>query len=347
LVLFAVYNHRPLNLQRIFCAAKWIMLIVTLGSLIAIFVIPEFVLNRPVPSWIPGVNWRLFGLTTHANTLGPVALLALVVELQHPFKSLLLRALNLISAVSVLLLAQSKTAWIAALVILALVWAPISLRQAFADATPLRRFNQFVWTSWAAIAVLLVIGGFLIAFDVVGRLLSRSDLLTLTGRTEIWDITLRAWKENLLFGFGPQVWGPERQLRFQMFHVGHAHNQLIQSLGEAGIVGLLLLLAYVGVLLYAAVRCFVQSRGMVLALLLLLLVRCVTEVPLSRSSLLSWDVFLHILLFLTACHYLRVSNLSSGCGASEPALRVKTNVLFKIKTRPFNNLRISLLSVGA
>jgi exopolysaccharide production protein ExoQ len=345
LVLAAVYYQRPLNLYRVFLSAKWVILAVTLGSLIAVFVRPEFVLNSPVPSWIPGVNWRLFGLTPHANALGPIALVALVIEFHQPFESRVLRWLNLSVSLMVLLLAQSKTAWVAALVILAVVWVPLALRRAFTTTAPLRRFNQVVWSTWAVIVLLLVFAAALVAFDVTEKLLSKTDVLTLTGRTEIWDITLRAWKENVLFGFGPQVWGTQRQLRFQMFHVGHAHNQLIQSLGEAGVVGLLLLLIYVGVLFSVAFRRFVKSRGVVLTLLLLLVVRCVTEAPLSRGSLLSWDVFLHGLLMITACHHLRAESSSSQVDSGRPwhpawsaaAMRVKTHRLAKSRALRFSN----------
>ncbi len=305
LVLTALCFQRPLNLRPVLAAAKWVILTVTLGSLAAIFVQPEFVLNRPVPSWIPGVDWRLFGLTPHANALGPIALVAVVLEFHQPFKLRLLHWLNLGTAMAALLMAQSKTAWAAAVFMVVVVWVPLRLRRALSGATPNNRFSRLVWFIWLVIAALLLVAAGAVAFDLFDKLLGSANVMTVTGRTEIWDITLRAWKENLLFGFGPQVWGAARQLKFQMFHVGHAHNQLIQTLGEAGIAGLLMLLTYLAVLLHAALRTFTASRGVVMTLLVLLAVRCVTEAPLSSGSLLSWDTFLHALLLLTACHHLR------------------------------------------
>ena len=217
-----------------------------------------------------------------------------------------------------LVLTQSKTAWAAGVVILLVVWCPLALRRAFNAASAVQQFNRAVWSTVGVIALLILSGGALVAFDVIDKLLSKTDLMTLTGRTEIWTITLEAWKDNPLFGFGPGVWGAERQQRFQMFHVGHAHNQIVQSLGEAGLVGLLFLCSYLGVLLYAAMRRFEVSRGVVLTLLMLVAVRCVTEAPLSRSSLLSWDMFLHALLMVTACHHLRTRGQAVPHAHSQP-----------------------------
>jgi hypothetical protein len=73
---------------------------------------------------------------------------------------------------------------------------------------------------------------------------------------------------------------------------------------------------YLLVLVYAASKCFARSRGFVLALLLLLLARCVTEAPLRSEGLLSWSTFLHVLLLTVACHHLR-----------QPAAQVASTVL--------------------
>ena len=90
-----------------------------------------------------------------------------------------------------------------------------------------------------------------------------------------------------------------------MFHVGHAHNQFLQTLGEAGVVGLVLLILQLLTLFYAACHQFVATRGFVLSLLVLLLARCVTEAPLRSEGLLSWATFVHVLLMAVACHHMR------------------------------------------
>ena len=305
IMLTGAYYLPVRHVRGILEAAKGVMLLLTLGSLGAAVAAPDFVLHRPDPGLLPGIDWRLYGLTSHANTLAPIALLAIVVELHSPSRLQWLRWVNLSAAVAVFVLAQSKTTWGAAPVILAAVYLPFWLRPGRDAAQRGRHFNRFAWTLVVLIAGVLVLTGALIATDAADYVQRKADLATLTGRTQIWDITLQAWRENLLFGWGPEVWGAERRLQFLMFHVGHAHNQVMQTLGEAGLVGLALLLTYLGVLLYAALRRFVATRGVVLALLILMLVRCITEAPMRAEGLLSWATFLHLLLLILACHALR------------------------------------------
>lgn len=305
IVLMAAYYLPVRRVGLLLAAAKWVMLLLTLGSLGAAVVAPDFVLHRPDPGLLPGIDWRLYGLTSHANTLAPIALLAIVLELYTPSRLRMLRWVHLSAAFAVFVLAQSKTTWGAAPVILAMVYLPFWLRPGGDAAQRGRHFNRFVWTLVALIVGVVAVTGALVATDAIDYVQRKADLATLTGRTQIWDITLQAWRENVLFGWGPEVWGAERRLHFLMFHVGHAHNQVVQTLGEAGLVGLALLLVYLGALLYAALHRFVATRGLVLALLILMLVRCITEAPMRVEGLLSWATFLHLLLLVLACHALR------------------------------------------
>ena len=120
----------------------------------------------------------------------------------------------------------------------------------------------------------------------------------------------------MLFGYGPGIWGPDRQREFHMFYVGQAHNQIVQTLGEAGLVGLLLLLCYLVALVVAALRNFVESRGIVLLLLMLMLVRWVTEAPMRSEGILSWSTFLHVLLVALACRHVRETGRAAARRAS-------------------------------
>jgi O-antigen ligase len=188
------------------------------------------------------------------------------------------------------------------------VWLPLTLRSAAIGPDAARAFRRTVWILCGAIAAMVLLAVASVAFDVWDAIETRTDLVTLTGRTEIWDITLRAWRENVLFGYGAGIWGPERQLQFHMFHVGHAHNQVVQTLGEAGLAGLGLLLYYLGTLLVASLRGFVASRGMVLMLLMLMLVLCVTEAPMRGEGLLAWQTFLQLMLVIMACWHVRATH---------------------------------------
>ncbi|MBC7938141.1 MAG: O-antigen ligase family protein, partial [Chitinophagaceae bacterium] len=305
ILLLAVYYQRPRRLEHILSAAKWALLVVTTGSLAAIVLRPDFAMHRPDVGGIPGLDWRLYGLTPHANTLGPIALLAIVLELHTPSRRWPVRWLHLGTAAAAFILAQSKTAWAAAPAMAVAIYLPLTLRQSLDAAGAARRFDRTIWLLLGSIAIVVLGVAAAVGFDTLEFVRRRDDLATLTGRTHIWEITLEAWRENILFGYGPEIWGADRQIRFRMFHVGHAHNQIVQTLGEAGLVGLLLLLGYLGTLFHAALRQFFPSRGLVLMLMLLVLVRCVTEAPLRAEGLLSWATFLHVLLLVAACHAVR------------------------------------------
>ncbi len=305
ILLLAAYCQPVRELRLVLGAAKLAVATLLLGSLIGIAVSPDFVLHRPEPGVIPGIDWRLFGLTAHANTLGPVALLGMLLELYSPSRRQWMRWLILGAGVAVFVLAQSRTAWVAGLLIMIFVWVPLSIRPGHTSGAGSHGFSRAVWTLIGCMALLIAVAGGMVALGGTEYLQRKTDLGTLNGRFQIWDITLQAWRDNVLFGYGPEIWGAERRMRFNMFHVGQAHNQFVQTLGEAGLVGLVLLIAYLFTLLHAAWRHFVVSRGLILALLVLLLARSVTEAPMRSEGLLSWATFLHLLLLLVTCHYMR------------------------------------------
>jgi exopolysaccharide production protein ExoQ len=305
IILLAAYHQPVRNLPLVLGGAKIVVLALMLGSLLGIAIRPDFVMHRPEPGVIPGIDWRLFGLTSHANTLGPVALLGLLLELHSPSRRRWLRWLHLAAAGAVFVLAQSRTAWVAAVLIGVVVWVPLSIAPRGGAGADPHGFSRATWTLVGCAFVLIVAACGMVAFGGTEYLQRKTDLGTLNGRFQIWDITLQAWRDNILFGYGPEIWGEARRLRFNMFHVGQAHNQFVQTLGEAGVAGLALLLVYLLTFLYAAWHRFAASRGLILALLLVLLARCVTEAPMRSEGLLSWASFLHVLLVVVACHHLR------------------------------------------
>ena len=327
--LVAIYYQPVRDLRLILGAAKLAIFVLTAGSLLGIAMRPDFVLHRPHAGVIPGIDWRLFGLTSHANTLGPVALLGLLLELYSPCRRGWMRALNFSAALAVFVLAQSRTAWVAAPLIAAMVAVPLLIMPNGdrSSGTGKQSFGRAVWTLLGCIGVLIVVTCGIAALGSTEYLQRKTDLGTLNGRFQIWDITLQAWRENMLFGYGPEVWGAERQLQFHMFHVGQAHNQFVQTLGDAGIVGLALLVVYLLTLLYVAWQRFSASRGLILALLLLLLARCVTEAPMRSEGLLSWTSFLHVLLVVVACHHLRHRGQPATRGREPAARQVPVHML--------------------
>ena len=319
IMLTGAYYLPVRHVRGILEAAKGVMLLLTLGSLGAAVAAPDFVLHRPAPGVIPGIDWRLFGLAPHANTLGPVALLGILLELYSPSRSRWLRALNLSVAVAVFVLAQSRTAWVAGVLISIVVQLPRVLAPKPGSVDQRASFTRSIWALLVCIGLVIIAAFGLAALSGTDYLQRKTDIGTLNGRFQIWDITLEAWRENVLFGYGPEVWSPQRRLQFNMFGVGQAHNQFVQTLGEAGLLGLSLLIVYLLTLFGIAWRCFSASRGLIMALLLLLLARCVTESPLRSEGVLSWATFLHVLLLMVACQYLRQPNFQLSQGTIRSA----------------------------
>jgi O-antigen ligase len=126
------------------------------------------------------------------------------------------------------------------------------------------------------------------------------QLLTLTGRNVLWAIAIEEWSRNPLFGYGPSMWDPEYRRSIGLFFAFSAHNQFMQSLGAAGAMGLIGLLIYLCALAIYALRATNASRGLSLALLVVVLLRCLSEAPLSTNTLFNGDLLTHLLLFSVA-----------------------------------------------
>lgn len=320
LVLLAALLLRDIDIEVFTRHLKLALLIPVFGSLLAMGVAPDFALHRPSPGLIPGIDFRLFGITPHPNALGQIGLLAIFLEYVHPYRNRWAKWAVVLGALAVLVLAQSKTVWLAALAVSMLVVLPIEVERRL-RAGPLWQMRglvvAFVFLALAfAVAFVVALGGDKIAafFE------EHQDLLTATGRTSIWDITLRTWLQNPLFGYGPDLWSIPFRIKHGMLHVGQAHNQFMQTLGEAGLLGMGLLLAYLYALGAPALRYNRAARGLTLSLFILVLFRCMSEAP-FRGGLLNWDFLVHLALVVYTAHFLRLHRqpasqtaLSQGAG---------------------------------
>ena len=196
------------------------------------------------------------------------------------------------------MLAQSKTAWAAGFVVLPLLaWS----RYGRAPTGGMRISFALCLISVLVAATLVLMFGNLdklwlkLAGGQVG-----SDVSSLSGRAQIWLAALDAWRANPLFGYGPTAWGPLHRLSIGMPFAFSAHNQFLQSLSGAGTLGLLSLLTYLGLLSVCAWRASAATRGVSLALLVIVLLRCMTEAPFSAATLFNGDTLTQLVLFRIA-----------------------------------------------
>jgi len=260
LVFGAMLRLQKQHLASFLLVGRYCSLAYILASIALVPVWPDFALQDAYAQYnlIPV---RLHGVVSHANQLG--GLVGLYVACDVGRSNLtgkpwtLERLLSLGAALGVLVMSQSKTIWLAIAVGFVIMQA---VRQ-WQRRRPLLVL-VLIWTIFLAVLAILMVepGGAWISLDS-----AESDLTTLTGRTAIWDYVLSLWRQSPWFGYGPRLLIDETQqyelLKHYGFSPSQAHNQWIQSLGEAGLVGLAGLIIHVTVLTLFALRYGAHRMG--------------------------------------------------------------------------------------
>lgn len=304
--------------EQVAIQAKRILFILLVGSLVLAAAFPTRFAETSYVGIIPGFHIRLHGLAPHANSLAPLALLYLILAYWVRGKSPW-HFMGVATASLVLILTQSKTVWAAGLLML-LVVVVVRLSQQFNEEMRVARMGP------ATLAIMSVFFGAVLivpalftdaASGIFQAMMADSEVSTLTGRTDIWQATIDAWRSNPWFGYGPKLW----DLEFRITHgavlaAWHAHNQYLQALGEAGIVGLVAMSIYTFALIYYAFKFSKRTRGTSLAMLVLLLVRTITEIPLRFTLLLDTTFFVHLVVFTV---FLMLARQPSAEGAPVPS----------------------------
>ncbi len=252
---------------------------------------------------LPGLP-RLAGLTPHAVTQGLLAQVFLLLLWVRPYRRPLADYAAWALGLTVLVMAQSKTAWLAfalcALALLVVRQGP-ALRQRLNDPS---RAGPLV-AACAALCLAIAVGA---AALLSGALDQRAadfmaseqgaQLLSLTGRDRIWAAAIEEWRQNPVFGYGLSLWDAAYRHAIGLPHATHAHNQWLDDAARAGSVGVTALVIYAAVLLTLCVRHARASGGLALALGLTLALRAVGEVPLSLLGY-GTELFVHLLLVAT------------------------------------------------
>ncbi|MBV8125853.1 MAG: O-antigen ligase family protein [Paucibacter sp.] len=307
----------PQGMLRSLPHLRRVIFIVLAGSLLGALVQPQVTVEKNYLSLLPGIHFRLHGYAEHANTLGALAATGLILEL-CPIARNRANFIFLLTALTALVLSQSKTSWVwGGLGALAVQYESIKVR--FLPADPQRQ----VLSSWIlrllGLAITLVFAAWLLQTRVVTDLANRQDITTLTGRTTIWAITWDQFNDNPLFGYGPGLWDLRFRIEKGWPAVGHAHNQLMQALGQAGLFGAVTLLAYITTL---GRRCFQTSKasaGLAGTFFLVLLLRSVSECPLDLFSLGGIDALTHYL-----CAGLALAGLTAAAPSAAHSWRLPT-----------------------
>lgn len=306
LVMTAVFLCERPTPEQFYSFAKWLLFAFMAASLLAAVAMPDMAFQQDYHGWIPGFTYRLWGLASHANLLATPALTLLLLEYLQPTRSRLLQALILLCALSALVFSQSKTTWVAGL----LVWGYlVAYRKVPELGEAMRGKGEIPLSS------VLYLGGLLLALlalatslvfvdtdRLIGGIMASDigeGLETASGRDLIWETAFQEWEKNWLFGYGPLIWGDLYRFQHGMFtYAFHAHNQVLQVVSMGGGVALFGLLVYVWLLLRYAIRAAAATKGVSVAMLLIVLMRSLTEVPLPQHAVFSTDFLLHIVLFM-------------------------------------------------
>lgn len=280
------------NYQGFLEQIRAIIFIPLLISLLLIFTNPLLVMESGYKSLIPGFTIRLAGITDHANSLGTLSAVALLIELSR-FKKHSLNYAFLLSSIACLLLSQSKTSWFIVLFGAVLIF--------FSKKNNNKKQKLPQLSTTTTIIFSIIITSFLSLYKIDSILdfftQDRTGLTTLTGRTKIWTITIDEFLNNPLFGYGPTIWSMEYRSLKGMLYVGQAHNQYIQTLGQAGLIGILFLINYIYRLLKLSMTKENAMKPLASALVFALLTRGFSESPMRMQSILDIDTFIHLIAF--------------------------------------------------
>ncbi len=277
-----------------------LMLFMLLGVLL-IPIFPAMVLDANYKEGLlPGVP-RLGGVATHPVALGMFAQTALLLLLARPFERRWVNRFAWVLGLSVLVMAQSKTAWIAFVLcggcMIAVRHGP-SLWRRLGDPTQ-GAFGIMVCLSVMAGAV-GVLAVFLLTnpeaqwIDFLDTA-QGAQLMSMSGRDRIWAVALEEWQANPVFGYGPNLWDDAFRASIGMPNAINAHNQFMDTLARSGTVGAVALVLYASVLLVLSVRHARATGGLSLALFLGLALLSISEVPIMLFAY-GTEPFGHLLL---------------------------------------------------
>jgi len=275
------------------------LLVFLVVGILLIIINYDLVMQKGYHGLIPGLQSRFWGLASHANNIGPLAVFFLLITYWVPYRKLFVTVFAICVAFLTLVLSQSKTALISAFLV-----AIVFIFKFWFDAIFGRDKRRTVGVLAVSVFLLLVLF-VLITFvaDIytrpleyfLAKLQGRGTLLT--GRENIWSITIAQWESSPLFGYGPSLWGDDFTTRYGYAGIAsNAHNQFFDVLGSAGIFGLIAFMIYVWMLCQYAIRLAGDSKWISIALLIFIASRCVSEVPLKMMNITTSDFIMHAVL---------------------------------------------------
>lgn len=296
LIMFGLYLTSDQGEELLLRLVRDGLLVMLITGLCLIPVAPDLVLQRGYVGFIPGFSYRYWGLASHANNIGPLSIFFFLILCWLPYRSRAMVMFAIAVAGITLIISQSKTSLVSATLI-----AGIFMVRWWWQAVFSNKFGRCVSAaviSLSMLAVLVVLVAFVADMysqpmeKLLNKIQGRGTILT--GREFIWKITVAEWERSPIFGYGPALWGEEFSARFGYLGIAsNAHNQFFDTLGSAGIVGATSLIVYAAALVFYAVRLADPSNWLSIALIVFVLTRCISEVPLKTMNITTSDFFMH------------------------------------------------------
>lgn len=256
-----------------------------IASFLLVFINPLMVMQTTyIQGYIPGLP-RMAGLAPHAVTFGVLILIFLTLAIKVPFKSNKLQKLAYFLAILALVLAQSKTVWVTMFQVFS-VLAFFKLKTNL-KGTPLLKSQSILVLIVTSIFLLCSLVIIAIAGGVIHKVTLFLDskegaqLLTLTGRDIIWDFALSEWAKYPWFGYGPSFLNFDHRASIGLLNATHAHNQFVDLLARSGLISLITSIFYLLVILILIFNLKDDYRDLAIVAFLIVINRCVSEVPLS------------------------------------------------------------------
>jgi O-antigen ligase len=275
-----------------------------LAGALLVPVLPAMVMDASYKQGlIPGLP-RFGGLAPHPVALGTFAQIALLCLWVRPFRHRWLNRCAWLLGLGLLFVAQSKTAWIAFLL------CAICMLAVRHGPNMWRRLGD---PREGAFGIVVCLAGMLLAAGLLGVVLfadigaqfadfsetaQGAQLISMTGRDQIWTIALEEWHESPVFGYGPSLWDDAFRQSIAMPNATSAHNQFLDTLARSGTVGAVGLVIYAVVLMVMSLRYARATGGLSLALFISLALLSISEVPLILLGY-GTELFAHLLLVIT------------------------------------------------
>jgi O-antigen ligase len=215
-----------------------LLIVFVYGSLVAAVLYPNWAWDRwyDSQSTVAVFSWRLYGTANHSNSLAPLAVFSWILG-RFPGCRLKREFLHGAAVLIVLYLAQSKTIWAIALVLLG-----VYILVRIASLRGFRKYLTFFAAGTSVYAFALYLINYSSLADRIRDMQYDKGVLSLTGRLMIWQYALEMWSKNPWIGKGLDAWfskaAVEDSIRFLGWAVPHAHNQLLQVLSTTGLIGL-------------------------------------------------------------------------------------------------------------